>query len=205
VSIFEHLAEKPWLTDQATAEALHEKITLSMPKPHLGLRVFLGMATVVFSLFIIAYADRMTLGDWRAMPEPWVLWLNTAILFASSIALQRARAAAQGGRLDQVKTALLAAGGFAIAFLAGQLLAWQLLVAQGHFADSNPANAFFYLFTTLHALHLIGGLVALGRASAKVWRGSDIGRVRMSVGLCAFYWHFLLLVWLVLFGLLLFT
>jgi cytochrome c oxidase subunit 3 len=205
VSIIEHLTEKPWLTDQATAEALHEKITSSMPKPHLGLRVFLGMATVVFSLFIIAYADRMTLDDWRAMPEPWVLWLNTAILFASSISLHRARVAVDGGRMDRVKTALLVGGGFAIAFLAGQLLAWQLLAAQGYFADTNPANAFFYLFTTLHAVHLLGGLVAWGRTTVKVWRGFEVGQVRMSVGLCAFYWHFLLLVWLVLFGLLLFT
>jgi cytochrome c oxidase subunit 3 len=44
--------------------------------------------------------------------------------------------------------------------------------------------------------------VALGRTSAKVWRGAPLMQVRLSVELCAIYWHFLLLVWLVLLGLL---
>jgi cytochrome c oxidase subunit 3 len=67
---------------------------------------------------------------------------------------------------------------------------------------SNPANSFFYLLTAVHGLHLTGGLVALGRTSAKVWRGTEIADMRLSVELCAIYWHFLLLVWLVLLGLL---
>ena len=50
---------------------------------------------------------------------------------------------------------------------------------------------------------MLGGLVALARATAKVWRGLDVDRVRLSVELCAIYWHFLLFVWLVLFALLL--
>jgi cytochrome c oxidase subunit 3 len=67
---------------------------------------------------------------------------------------------------------------------------------------SNPANSFFYLITAAHGLHLMGGLVALGRTTAKVWRGAEMTQVRLSVELCTIYWHFLLLVWLVLLGLL---
>ena len=70
----------------------------------------------------------------------------------------------------------------------------------GLFSAANPANAFFYLLTALHGLHLLGGLVAWGSTTAKVWRGVDVGDVRLSVELCTVYWHFLLLVWLVLFG-----
>ena len=51
----------------------------------------------------------------------------------------------------------------------------------------------------------MGGLVAWGKTSAKLWRGWEAEQVRMSVELCAIYWHFLLVVWLVMFGLLLFT
>ena len=51
----------------------------------------------------------------------------------------------------------------------------------------------------------LGGLVAWGRTVSKVWRGVEVAKVRLSVELCAFYWHFLLIVWLVLFSLLLFT
>ena len=102
-----------------------------------------------------------------------------------------------------VRDALLAGGVLALAFLAGQLLAWRQLDAAGYFLASNPANSFFYLLTAVHGLHVLGGLVALARATAKVWRGRDVDQVRLSVELCAIYWHFLLFVWLVLFALLL--
>ena len=79
---------------------------------------------------------------------------------------------------------------------------WQQLNVAGYFLASNPANAFFYLITAAHGLHLIGGLVALGRTTARMWLGVEMIQLRLSVELCAIYWHFLLLVWLVLLGLL---
>jgi cytochrome c oxidase subunit 3 len=147
----------------------------------------------------------MSVPDWRALPEPLVLWLNTALLILSSIALQWARVSAGRGRLDGVKSGLLLGGGFAFAFLVGQLTAWRQLVDLGYFAATNPANAFFYLVTALHAVHLLGGLVAWARTSAKLRRGVALDSLRLSVELCATYWHFLLVIWLVLFGLLSFT
>ena len=89
--------------------------------------------------------------------------------------------------------------------LVGQLLVWRQLGSLGYFVDSNPSNSFFYLITGLHGLHLLGGLVAWFRASVRLWRGAEVAKIRMSVELCAVYWHFLLLVWLVMFGLLLVT
>jgi cytochrome c oxidase subunit 3 len=70
---------------------------------------------------------------------------------------------------------------------------------------SSPADAFFYLITGLHGLHVLGGLWVWARTTAKVWRGTEIEKVRLSVELCTVYWHFLLIVWVVLFGLLLST
>lgn len=205
MNFLDELTKKPWLEISRTADELQASGAFALPKATVGLRVFLTVVTVLFSLFVIAYADRMTFGDWRPLPEPWVLWLNTVALVLGSVALQRALTAADRGRLDGMKTGLLAGGGFAIAFLAGQLVAWQQLTALGFYAATNPANAFFYVMTALHGLHLLGGLVALGRTADKVWRGVDVVQVRLSVELCAVYWHFLLAVWLVLFGLLLFT
>ena len=106
------------------------------------------------------------------------------------------------GSDDVIALGLCAGGASAITFLVGQLLAWRQLSGAGYFLASNPANSFFYLITAMHGLHLMGGLVALGRTTAKVWRGAEMPRVRLSVELCAIYWHFLLLVWLVLLGLL---
>ncbi len=199
------LTEKPWVAAQGKVDDLHDGRALSLPTAKLGLRIFLAVVTVLFSLLVVAYADRMAAADWRPLPQPWLLWPNTAMLILSSVALQWAWVAANRGQIDGVRVGLLAGGVFAFAFLAGQLLAWQQLAALGYFAATNPANAFFYLITALHGLHLLGGLVAWGRTTAKVRRGFEVAQVRLSVELCAVYWHFLLLVWLVLFALLLFT
>jgi cytochrome c oxidase subunit 3 len=101
-----------------------------------------------------------------------------------------------------MKTGLLVGGGFAVGFLAGQLAAWRQLDAMVVFDITNPAIAFFYLITALHGLHLAGGLVAWGRTFAGVLRGIDPARTALRVRLCATYWHFLLVLWLALFGLL---
>jgi cytochrome c oxidase subunit 3 len=120
----------------------------------------------------------------------------------SSIALQWAYMAARRNDMDGVIIGLCAGGASAVIFLVGQLLAWRQLGLAGYFVASNPANSFFYLITAVHGLHLMGGVVALGKTTAKVWRGAAMTEVRLSVELCAIYWHFLLLVWLVLLGLL---
>ena len=194
----------PWVADGATTEDVNARV-LAHPKEKTGLWVFLAVVTSVFCLFISAYAMRMKLGDWRPLPEPDLLWLNTGVLVLSSVTLQWARLAAKQGRMSSVRFGLHATGILTLAFMAGQLLAWQQLVASGYFLTSNPANAFFYLLTGLHGLHLLGGLVAWGRTTARVWRGSTAEQVRLGVELCAVYWHFLLIVWLVIFGLMLST
>jgi cytochrome c oxidase subunit 3 len=94
-------------------------------------------------------------------------------------------------------------GASACLFLVGQGIACQQLADAGFYMAANPANSFFYLLTALHGLHLLGGLVALGRTSARVWRDDAASRVVLSVDLCALYWHFLLLVWLAVLALLL--
>ncbi len=197
--------DKPWQTSQAEAIKLHERSTSTLPVPKLGLRVFLAVVTVLFALMVVSYADRMALPDWHAMPEPWVLWLNTVLLVLGSLALHRAWVGADKGEMDRLRSGLIAGGGFAFAFLAGQIVAWQQMVGLGYYAATNPANAFFYLVTVAHALHLLGGLVAWGRTTAKLWRGLDVAELRLSVELCAIYWHFMLVVWVVLFSLLLLT
>jgi cytochrome c oxidase subunit 3 len=84
-------------------------------------------------------------------------------------------------------------------------LAWQQLVAAGYFLATSPASSFFYLITALHGLHLLGGLIALGRTIGKVHHHYAADEVCLSVELCAIYWHLLLLVWILCFTLLLFT
>jgi cytochrome c oxidase subunit 3 len=197
----QRLAAKPWL-EEGVGIDFREESTSIVPPAKIGLGVFLAVVGSLFALFISAYSMRMTLVDWRALPIPKLLWFNTGVLVLSSVALHWAYLAARRNDIDGVIVGLCSGGASALTFLVGQLLAWRQLSVAGYFVASNPANSFFYLITAAHGLHLMGGLVALGRTTAKVWRGVEMVEVRLSVELCAIYWHFLLLVWLVLLGLL---
>ena len=197
----QRLMAKPWL-EEGPIDDFPGTGAVTLPAAKLGLGVFLAVVGALFTLVISAYSMRQSLADWRALPVPKLLWFNTGVLVLSSIALQWAYLAARRNDLEGVTIGLLGGGVSAIIFLAGQLLAWQQLIVAGYFVASNPANSFFYLITAVHGLHLMGGLVALGRTTSKVWRGAKVAEVQLSVELCAIYWHFLLLVWLVLLGLL---
>jgi len=197
----QRLMAKPWL-EVGTIGDVPDTGASSLPAATIGLGVFLAVVSSLFALFISAYFMRMQVADWAEIPAPKLLWFNTGVLILSSVALQYTHVAARRGRMEDVRDGLIAGGLFAVAFLLGQLLAWQQLNAAGYFLAANPANTFFYLFTGLHGLHLLGGLVALGWTTGKVWRGVELNQVRLSVQLCAVYWHFLLALWLVLFSLL---
>jgi len=194
---------QPWVAQGSTRD-VHEGV-LARPPAKTALWIFLAVVTSLFALFISAYAMRMHFGDWTPLPKPKLLWWNTALLIVTSVSMQWAVVAARRGDADGVRTGLIAVGILSFAFLAGQLAVWQQLNDSGYFLATNPANAFFYLLTAVHGVHLVGGLVAWGRTAAKVWRGIEVAKVRLSVELCAIYWHFLLGVWLVLFALLLST
>ncbi|MCA1396671.1 cytochrome c oxidase subunit 3 [Bradyrhizobium sp. USDA 4524] len=197
----QRLAAKPWL-EQGIAVDLRGDLGSSVPAAKIGLGVFLAVVGSLFALLISAYSMRTTMVDWRELPLPRLVWFNTGVLVISSVALQWALMAARRDDREGLIAGLLAGGASAVMFLIGQLVVWQQLNIAGYVMASNPANSFFYLITALHGLHVTGGLVALGRATVKLWRGAPMTQMRLSVELCTIYWHFLLLVWLVLLGLL---
>lgn len=202
----QRITSKPWLE----TGAVDDPGASSLPAAKVGLGVFLAVAGLLFSLFFSAYVTRTSLPepnivDVKTFPAPKLLWLNTAVLILSSCALQWAQSAARRGRLEGVEAGLLAGGATAFLFLAGQLAAWRQMIGAGYFLTSSPASSFFYLIVGVHGLHLLGGLAALAVTSGKALGGVPVRQLRLSVELCAIYWHFLLLVWLVFFGLLLFT
>ena len=204
MGIIQKLTDKPWMHEGVEADTRDPDAPV-FATGRVGLWVFLGAITSLFSLFVTAYYVRMGYTDWRPLSEHGLLWFNTGLLAMSSLAMQWAVSAAQHGRLGGVRNGLALGGILAFAFLAGQLLVWRDLVDEGHYITSNPANAFFYVLTALHGLHLSGGLVAWARTFARAWRDYNVFDVRLSVELCATYWHFLLAVWIVLFAVLLAT
>jgi len=201
------LTAKPWLEVGVGGDA-HGVEPSVRTTAKLGLGAFLVVAGSLFSLLVSAYSMRRGTVDWISLPMPTVLWFSTGLLILSSVSLQMTVIAARRNEHDAIRSGLLAAGVSSLAFLGGQLLAWRELAASGRFTAADPATAFFYLLTALHGLHVLGGLVALGRTTIKAFVLSEactpqaFGKLTLSVKLCAIYWHFLLLVWLVLFSLL---
>lgn len=194
----QHLASRPWL-EASPAQTATDRERPPVPTINLGLYVFLGVVAALFSLFISAYFMRMASPDWWGMPVPRLLWWNTAVLAAGSLALQWATKEAQHGRMENLRPALAAAFLLATLFLAGQIQAWRELNAAGYVLADNPANSFFYILTGLHGLHILGGLVVLGRTTGRTFAANaPPQRLRSSLHLCAVYFHFMLAVWLVL-------
>ncbi|MDX6748364.1 cytochrome c oxidase subunit 3 [Geminicoccaceae bacterium 1502E] len=199
MGLFQQLAEKPWLPSPLP---LADAPATRLPAARLGLRVFCGVVTVLFFLLLVAYAERMAYEEWRPSAQPWLMWLNTALLLTASAGMQWAVAGIREERIEAVRSGLAGGGLFAVAFLAGQLVAWRQLALMTPFDITNASIAFFYLITALHGLHLLGGLVALGWTATRLKGDPPPAGLRLNVELCAVYWHFLLVVWLVLFGLL---
>jgi cytochrome c oxidase subunit 3 len=195
---------EPWVAE-TVGDTAHEG-PLGTNARLIGLLTLLAVVTSFFALILSAYSLRMELGDWVPLNEPQLLWTNTAMLVLASIVFQWTRNAAVSGKTLRLMPGLIITGLLTAAFVIGQLIAWQQLQASGQFITSNPANAFFFLLTGAHAVHILGGMYVWFRATVNVMLGkSDDSTITRSIELCAIYWHFLLLVWLVLFGLLLST
>ena len=197
---------QPWVAEEVSATAHHGPLGDSGNTRLIALMTLLAVVTSFFALILSAYSLRMELGDWVPMTEPQLLWTNTAMLILASIAFQWTRNGAVKGQASRLKPGLITAGLLTTGFVAGQFIAWQQLQADGQFVTNNPSNAFFYFLTGAHAIHILGGMYVWARATTRVLLGTAEGSaIRRSIELCTIYWHFLLLVWLVLFGLLLST
>ncbi len=206
------LRAKSWETPAA---GVSEKPAFAVSAKRVGLWIFLAVVTSLFCLFLSAYYMRMgehaghgamAASDWQSIRDPSILWVNTALLIFGSVAMQSARAAVSRGEVEPTRLRLFAAGLLTLAFLVGQLLAWREIRYSPLFSPLNPAVAFFYVLTAVHGLHLMGGLFVWARTLARsVRKNVELIDVRLSVELTSVYWHYLLLVWLGLFAVLLST
>ena len=97
-------------------------------------------------------------------------------------------------------------GFLTFSFITGPVLVWQYFVNLGQYASSNPANAFFYVLTALHGFHILGGLYFWAKVTIQLFKNNyKVLKIKQNIELCAIYWHFLLIVWFVLFGLMVST
>jgi cytochrome c oxidase subunit 3 len=164
-----------------------------------GLMVLLAAVVMFFAALTSAFIVRRGLSnDWISTRIPQVLWLNTVALLASSAALELARRALKAGRRDRFNRLWIAGSALGVLFLAGQYAAWLDLRAQGIYLATNPSSSFFYVLTAAHALHLIGGVVALLYVSVQALRLQLGPGKRTAIDVTAVYWHFLDGLWVYL-------
>jgi len=137
--------------------------------------------------------------DWVSIPLPHVLYVITAILLLSSLAIELARSSLRAGKSSHCIRWIFVTVSMGLVFLFGQVIAWRELAFEGlHFA-SNPGSFFFYLITGAHGLHLLGGMTALVSVGVFVNQLKHGTKQQAALGTVALYWHFMDGLWFSLF------
>jgi cytochrome c oxidase subunit 3 len=164
-----------------------------------ALWLFLVTVLMIFAALTSAYIVRQAEGNWLEYELPEIFWVTSGIVLLSSVSMQVAYFAAKrdnfiGLRIAMVFTVLL---GFA--FLVGQWYSWVALVDREVFFVGNPAGSFLYVFTGLHALHLISGVIFLIIVLISTFRYKVHSQALNTLEMATTYWHFLGGLWLYLF------
>src|SRR6059036_1423081 len=103
-----------------------------------GLMVLLAAVVMFFAALTSAFIVRRGLStDWISTQIPRVLWLNTAVLLASSFVLELARRALKAGRRERFNLLWIGGSALGVVFLLGQYQAWRQLSAQGIYLATN--------------------------------------------------------------------
>jgi cytochrome c oxidase subunit III len=172
--------------------------------------IWVGLAAIAMcfaALTSALYVREGSATDWHHIVLPRILWFNTLALVASSVALEIARRHVadfmRGRAVDRSQATLWlnATMLLGLIFVGGQYMAWLQLRAQGLYVPTNPNSSFFYLFTGVHVVHVVGGLGGLTRVMLKFRHASADNRQalrRSTVDATSYYWHFMGALWIYL-------
>jgi cytochrome c oxidase subunit 3 len=167
-----------------------------------GIWVGVFAITMSFAAFTSALFVREGTTDWTHLPLPGVLYINTLVLLASSLTLEKARhvLAAAPSRVQGSRKAgawVLITLLLGLGFCTGQVHAWRELRAEGIYLATNPNSSFFYLLTFLHALHVLVGVFVLAYLGRRLMASRTAVRRNLFDG-TAIYWHFMGVLWVYL-------
>lgn len=168
----------------------------------------LVVVTMTFGGLIAAYIVIATNGvaEWQPFALPIQLWVSTAIILASSITYHLGKNAIARNEQPVAKKWMIVTTVLGAMFISSQLLSWLALSARGLYVASNPYAGFYYILTAVHAVHVVGGIIALGSIIIRVWNPAPSAqalarRITFSQ-VVGWYWHFMGGLWIVLFILL---
>ena len=144
--------------------------------------------------------------EWRPFELPLQIWFSTLLIAVSSVTYELGRRAVERRNTQATRRWMIVTAALGGVFIASQLVVWILLVNRGFYLRGNPYAGFFYILTAAHAVHVIGGIIALGAALLRSWQPSRSdseqyyrANLARSVG---WYWHFMGALWVALFLLL---
>ena len=178
--------------------------TLSMNPKKFILWLFVVSIVMLFAAMTSAYLVRRAEGNWLEFEIPSVFWYSTVVLLLSSISMHWAYRAAKKDDFGVLRTAISITFAFGLAFLVMQFMGWKDLVAQNVYFVGNPSGSFMYVFTGLHGFHLISGLFVLLFALRAAFQLKIHAKNLTQIEICMTYWHFLDILWVYLFGFLLY-
>ena len=172
------------------------------PPPE-GYRIALWLTLVSVAMLFLSLASAYVFlrADTQPMATPRALWISTAAILASSATLEFARRGLRLRREEQFTLWMRATMLLGAVFLVSQLVAWRQLVAEGFYVNRNLHVGLAYIFTGLHAVHLLGGIAALAYVMFKPLARWTAIRRRAAADATALYWHFIGGIWVVLLAL----
>jgi len=184
------------------AQPVPAKIVNQIPTGRLGIWWFLAGETVIFGGLIASYVlMRLHHPDWheQAGHTSWIVGgINTLVLLTSSLTMVKAFQAVTEKNLGRAFRLLGTTWLLGLSFLVIKVFEYRHEIHGGFTPLAGLFWSFYYLMTGLHALHIIGGLVAIAVVMVGVRKGRDAQRVEY-VGL---YWHLVDIVWIFLYPLL---
>ncbi|MBC7928602.1 MAG: cytochrome c oxidase subunit 3 [Bryobacteraceae bacterium] len=178
---------------------------MKLSLPQLGITIVLVSLTFFFAALLLAFGLRVqTEAIWQRFQIPSLLWLGTAILILSSIALEAARYALRRALLVVYRGRVRITFALGILFLGMQCVSAADLIRQGVAVASNPRGSAFYIFMGIHGVHLLAGVFWLSwlwKSSDLLFRGGEqaIRGHRRHLDAATLFWHFMGILWIVMF------
>ncbi len=165
-----------------------------------GLWIALASITMMFGAFTSAYIVRRAAGNWLEFELPNIFFVSTIVLLVSSLLLHLSFKAYKAGQEKKYKTLFVGAFILGLTFVVFQFMGWKELFSVGIDLKGNPSGAFLYMITGVHAVHVVGGLVALtiGMIIAFTKRYRITERRKINFELTLQYWHYVDLLWVYL-------
>ncbi|MGM0945974.1 MAG: cytochrome c oxidase subunit 3 [Bacteroidota bacterium] len=172
---------------------------ISMHPKKFALWLFMVTVVMIFAALTSAYIVRQAEGNWLDYELPSIFWVTSGIVVLSSVFLQWAYYSAKKDNITNLRIGMVASVVLGVAFLVGQWYSWVALVDIEVFFVGNPAGSFLYVFTGLHALHLISGVIFLIIVLISTFRYKVHSQSMNTMEMATTYWHFLGGLWIYLF------